>query len=137
MKVISIAGTCGKDAETRTTQKGDAMCNFSVAVDDGWGESKTTMWFDVTRWGKNAAGLAKILTKGTKVAVSGELTTREHNGKTYMQIRADSVTPQGSKQREPDGSRGSSQQSRGGYDDGGYNDDPADSIPFVSCDTIW
>lgn len=130
MKVIAIAGTCGKDAETRTTQKGDDVCSFSVAVNDGWGENKSTMWFDVTRWGKNAAGLSKILTKGTKVAVSGELTTREHNGKTYLQIRADSVTPQGGKQGG-DGSRGAPTGNKPIEDDWGSE------VPFASNAGIW
>lgn len=91
MKTITIAGNTGKDAEHKTTNASE-LCSFSVAVDDGWGDDKTTMWFDVTRWGKGADGLARTLRKGSKVAVSGELSTREHNGKTYLQVRADKVT---------------------------------------------
>jgi single-strand DNA-binding protein len=92
MKTITIAGNTGKDAEHKSTQAGQELCSFSVAVDDGFGDNKTTMWFDVTRWGKGADGLARVLRKGSKVAVSGELSTRVHDGKTYLQVRADKVT---------------------------------------------
>lgn len=92
MKHISIAGNVGRDAECKSTQNGDQFATFSVAVDDGYGDNKTTMWFDVTRWGKGAEGLARTLRKGSKVCVSGELSTRVHDGKTYLQVRADRVT---------------------------------------------
>lgn len=117
MKTLCAAGTVGKDAETRTTQGGDAVCNFSLAVDDGFGESKGTIWFDVTRWGKGAAGLANVLVKGSRVAVSGDLTRKDVNGKTYLQIRADKVTilstPQGGQKQERSG--GNSRQSAADY----------------------
>jgi single-strand DNA-binding protein len=63
-----------------------------VAVSVGYGENKQTVWVDVTKWGKGAQGLAGILKKGSRVAVSGEMSMREYNGKTYVQCRADNVT---------------------------------------------
>lgn len=95
MKNIAIAGNLGRDAEFKTTQSGKELCSFSVAVDDGFGEDKGTIWFDVTKWGKGTEGLSRILRKGSKVAVSGELSTREYEGKTYLQVRANDVTIQG------------------------------------------
>lgn len=102
MKTITIAGNIGKDAITRTTQTGDSVTGWTVAVEDRAGQEKRTIWFDCTLWGKRGEGLAQYLTKGGKVAVSGELSTREHDGKTYITIRADQVTLMGSK---PDGER--------------------------------
>lgn len=95
MQIANIAGNIGKDAELKSTNGGDQFCKFSVAVSTGWGDKKATTWWDVTRWGKGADKLAGFLTKGTKVSVSGEISTREHEGKTYLQIRADHVTIQG------------------------------------------
>lgn len=89
---LSLAGNLGRDAEYKQTQSGQEICSFSVGVSVGFGEKKSTVWVDVTRWGKGAKGLADILRKGSKVAVSGELSTREYNEKTYLQCRADSVT---------------------------------------------
>lgn len=120
---VALAGNLGRDAEHKTTQSGQELCSFAVAVNVGFGENKSTVWVDCTRWGKGAGGLAGILRKGSKVAVCGELSTREHNGKTYLQCRADNVTVQGTPGDAPR-SDDPAKQSAGGWAD----DD--DSIPF-------
>ena len=99
---LSLAGSLGRDAEYKESQNGKGRCQFSVAVNVGFGDKKVTHWIDVTRWGEGSRGLANILRKGSKVAVTGELSTREHNGKTYLQCRADKVTVLGtSGERKP------------------------------------
>lgn len=131
MQTITIAGTTGKDAEFKTTQSGAELCSTSVAVNGFANGEKTTTWYDVTSWGKGSEGLARVLLKGSKIACVGEFSTREHNGKTYLQVRTNGVTilgtPDGGKsdqRREPDGSRGRAQtQSH-------MDDDLDDSIPF-------
>lgn len=132
MQIANIAGNVGKDAELKTTQGGDQFCRFSVAVSTGWGDKKATTWWDVTRWGKGADKLARFLTKGAKVAVSGEISTREHDGKTYLQIRADHVTLQGDAAGA--GNRGDDRQQpqqRGqSNSQGGFGDDLDDDCPF-------
>lgn len=89
---LSFAGNVGRDAAHKTTQSGQELCSFPVAITIGYGENKSTVWVDVTKWGKGSEGLARILRKGSKVAVSGELSTREYDGKTYLQCRANDVT---------------------------------------------
>lgn len=136
MKVIAIAGGVGKDAEHRTAGNGE-VCSFSVAVTEGWGDNKKTVWFDVSRWGKGAPGLANTLVKGSRVAVSGEFSTREHNGKTYLQVRADNVTILSTpntgetkeQRREPDGSRGGKAQE--------WGEELSDDIPFITNRSIY
>ena len=96
--VATAAGNLGKDAEYKVSQDGKGRCTFSVATTSGYGDNKVTTWVDVTRFGAGAEGLSKLLTKGTKVTAIGELSTREHNGKTYVQMRADHVILQGGKQ---------------------------------------
>lgn len=95
MKQITIAGNIGKDAVTRTTGQGDSVTVWTVAVEDRSGREKTTLWFDCTLWGKRGDTLAQYLTKGSRVAVAGDLSKREHEGKTYLTIRADQVTLMG------------------------------------------
>lgn len=97
MLQLSLAGRAGKDAQHRQTQGGDDLCQFSVAAEVGFGDRKQTLWIDVTKWGKGARSLAGFIRKGDPVAVTGELSTREHDGKTYLQVRADRVTLLGSK----------------------------------------
>lgn len=109
MKSIVIAGNIGKSAELRSTGNGDKVAGFTVAVDDGFGDKKRTLWFDVSIWGKRAETLAPMLTKGGKVCVSGDFSTREHDGKTYLTVRAAEVTLMSARQ---DGDRGEARQER-------------------------
>lgn len=95
MKTVTIAGNVGKDALTRTTQAGDKVTSFSVAVEERNGTEKRTIWFDCSLWGKRGETLAQYLTKGGKVVVTGDLSTREHEGKTYLTVRANDVTLMG------------------------------------------
>lgn len=132
MKSITIAGNIGKDAVTRTTPNGEKVTSWSVAVEERNGQDRRSIWFDCTLWGKRGESLAQYLTKGGKVAVSGELSTRDHEGKTYLTIRVEQVTLQGGK---PDGERQERSQQSSGYGAGGSansgRSDMDDEIPFA------
>jgi single-strand DNA-binding protein len=99
MKIITIAGTIGRDAEVRRTQNGDAIAGWSVAVNSREGGQEQTTWFDCSLFGKRGEALAPYLRKGGKVTVCGEFSTREHGGKTYLQVRVSDVTLQGDSNR--------------------------------------
>lgn len=127
MKNITIAGGITRDAELRTAGS-DKVLGFSVAVSEGFGDKKRTLYFDCNLWGKRGETLASMLTKGSKVAVAGDLSTREHNGKTYLTIRANEVTLMGGGQRNDDAGQGyGGGQSSGGY---GAGADDSDDLPF-------
>lgn len=136
MKTIVISGNIGKDAETRNLQGGaDTVTSFNVAVEDRQGKEKSTLWFTCSIWGKRGDALAQYLTKGSKVSVSGDLSTREHEGKTYLQIRADQVTLMGGgKERDAGGDdyQPSRAKPTGGAPAGGYGADLGmDEVPFL------
>ena len=98
MKAITIAGRLTKESEVKTGGMDKAQfVTFSVAVDDGYGAKKTTMFFDCSYFGKRALGVQPYLNKGTSLTVSGELTHREYNGKTYLGVRVNDLTLQGGK----------------------------------------
>ena len=125
MKQICIAGNVGKPAETRTTQGGASVTSFSIAVGGYENGEKTTTWFDVSMWGKRGEAVAQFATKGAKMTVTGDLSTREYEGKTYLQVKADNFTPQGGGQQQ------GSQQSQGdGYGAPAQGFDDSGEIPF-------
>ena len=97
MIAITVAGNVGKDAVLRETQ-GDPVLNFSVASTSHVGREKVTQWVDVSVWGKRSQALAELITKGSKVTVIGQGSLTEHNGKTYIKVRAFDVELQGSAQ---------------------------------------
>lgn len=132
MKQIAIAGRIGKAPELRRTQQGDPVLSFSVAVDDGYGQNKSTMWFDCSVWGKRAEALEPHLAKGGAVTIIGDLGRREHDGKTYLTVRVSELTMQGGGEREQPAPK-PRQQSLYDRDDarthGGR--DLSDDIPFA------
>lgn len=125
MKQITISGNVGKDAETRTTQGGDTVTSWSVAVKDRATKDGATVWFDCSMWGKRGETLAQFIGKGSAISVSGDLGMREHNGKTYLTVRADQVTLLGGKDRG-----GEKTGNDGGGSSGGGRGDLDDEIPF-------
>lgn len=99
MNNFNFTGNLGNDC--RQGQAGQtAVVNFSVAVKSGYGQNEQTVWVDCALFGNRATALASYLTKGQTVAVSGELGTREHNGKTYITCKVNDVTLVGSKPQQ-------------------------------------
>ena len=80
MNTATFAGRLGRDADLRDTGK-DSVCNFSVAVDVGWGDKKRTLWIGCSLWGERAKKLSQYLTKGTSVTVSGDVDLRTYEKK--------------------------------------------------------
>jgi len=116
MKNITIAGNIGKNAEVREAGQ-NKVTGWTVAVDDGFGDKKTTIWFDCNWWGTRGEKVAQYIQKGGKITVSGELSTREYEGKTYLTVNVNDVTLQ---------SKAEGGQS-GGYGGGGYDQSPGGS----------
>lgn len=133
MKAIVIAGRLTKDAQLRTTQNGDKIASFSVAVDDGYGQNKGTLFFDCSLWGKRGDNLSPLLTKGKPVTVSGDLGIREYEGKTYLTILVNDLDLQGGKPQDSGGSSGGYDQPRNGAPAGGGRSDFDEDLPFAPC----
>lgn len=103
MNNITIAGNLGKDCELRFLQNGDPVATFSVA--DSQGKDKHTIWWNCSLFGKRGESLAKYLTKGQQVTVSGtvserEWTDKDGNKRKAMDIRVADVALQGGKRDE-------------------------------------
>lgn len=77
-KVFEI-GRLARDPEVRYTQSGKAVCTFTIAVDDGYGEHKKAYFLPVVVWNKPAETCGNSLHKGSKVAITGKLTTRQYD----------------------------------------------------------
>ena len=77
-----IIGNLGRDPEMRYTPNGQAVTQFTVAVnrnfrgqDGEWQEE--TEWFRVVAWGQTGERAAENLRKGNKVYVEGRIQTRQ------------------------------------------------------------
>jgi single-strand DNA-binding protein len=131
---VFLAGNLGRDAELKDVN-GTPLASFSVAVTQRIKREKVTTWIGCALFGARAPALATFLTKGTRVAVAGELTTRtsEKNGKTYLECRVDDVTLLGGG-GEGGGQRSNRPAAPPDDDQGSYGAAPAggdDDIPFI------
>ena len=130
MNTISFTGNLGKDCRTGSIPSGGAVCNFAVAVKSGYGDKEQTLWIDCALWGKRAEGkLPDYLVKGCQVAVSGELGSREHEGKTYLTCRINSLDLIGGRS-EASNAKSSAAPKANNAPAQGFDDDLEDDIPF-------
>ena len=81
-KVILI-GNLGRDPETRYSQGGSAVTNFSVATSESWRDRATgenqerTEWHNVVCFARLAEIAGEYLRKGSKVYIEGSLRTSQ------------------------------------------------------------
>lgn len=81
MNSITVHGRLAADSELRYTPAGDAILNFRVADDVGFGEKKSTNWWACSLFGKRGETLAPMLLKGQQVVVFGMAQMREWTNK--------------------------------------------------------
>lgn len=80
MNKVYLIGNLTRDPETRTTQSGVTVCNFSIAVNrrmrsDGQQDAD---FFNIVAWRQLGELCAKYLAKGKKCAVCGSIQTRTY-----------------------------------------------------------
>ncbi|MCF7927905.1 MAG: single-stranded DNA-binding protein [Spirochaetales bacterium] len=74
---VVLIGNLTRDAELKYTSGGTAICKFSIANNrrrkqgDDWIDEVN--YFDFVMFGRRAEGVSRYLSKGTRVAVEGQL----------------------------------------------------------------
>lgn len=101
MNKTFIIGNLTRDPELRTTQQGNSVCNFTVAVNrrhanNAEAGQPEADYFKVTAWRQLGENCARYLAKGRKVAVVGTVSTSAYvgnDGQAYanLELRADEV----------------------------------------------
>ena len=76
MNICLFAGRLTADAKERFTPGGKSVANFSLAVDSGYGDKKTTVFLNCVLWER--AKLVPHLLKGKPIIISGEYTERKY-----------------------------------------------------------
>lgn len=96
---IVVMGRMARDPELRRTGKGDAVANFTLAVERDFAAQsgeKEVDFIDCVAWRKTAEFVSKFFTKGKMAAVSGRLELRrwadkDGNKRTSAEINATNV----------------------------------------------
>ena len=71
---VRMAGRLTRDADLKYTQSGMALVKNSIAVDRGFGEKKTTEFYEIKAWKEKAEKFASQMRKGIAVIINGSLT---------------------------------------------------------------
>ena len=89
---LILAGNVGGEPAMRFTPAGKAVTSFSVAVMDGFGDKKHTIWFRVSAWDKLAETCNQYLHKGSKVLIEGRLMADKDTGNPRIFTRQDGTS---------------------------------------------
>lgn len=114
LNVVAIMGRLVADPELRTTQNGNNVCSFRIACDRNYvqqGQERQADFIDIVAWRGQAEFVSKHFQKGSMVAVTGSLQSRNYkdkngNSRTAVEVLADQINFAGPKkaQQVDDGS---------------------------------
>ena len=112
---LTLVGRLGTDPELRYTPDGTPVCNFSLAIDQGFGDNKKTIWFKITCWRKTGEIANQYLAKGDTVAIQGSVdvdtyTTQSGEARANLVVNANHLREH--PRQEPASQRTSSSRSR-------------------------
>ena len=70
---VILVGRLTRSPEQKYLADNTPLCNFGLAVADGYGDKKKTMFVDVTVWDKASEACAQYLDKGSSVLVGRQV----------------------------------------------------------------
>ena len=103
-----IMGRLTAEPELRTTNNGQSVTSFTVAVDRSYtkpGEERQTDFINVVAWRQTAEFVNRYFHKGSMIAVQGSIQTRNYddkngNRRTAVEIIAEKVSFCGEKKEQ-------------------------------------
>lgn len=95
MNSINLTGNICNDLELKSTPSGKSVLSLNLAVKRPFTKD-TTDFIPLVVWEKNADYLSRYGKKGSRIAVSGKLTTRKYqdkdgNNRTAFEVVCDTV----------------------------------------------
>lgn len=121
---VILMGRLVADPELKTTTSGISVTSFRIAVDRSYvkaGEQRQADFFDVVAWRSSAEFVCRNFSKGSLIAVDGQLQSRQYQTKdgqnrTAIEVVADNVSFTGERRDSSAGTYG-----------GGYNQAPVNT----------
>lgn len=85
----TLTGNLGRDPDFQTTQSGQMVAKFSLAVRQPkkQGQDQPPFWVKVEVWGKQAEYVANFLKKGASVCVTGQVAEESWNDKNTGELK--------------------------------------------------
>jgi single-strand DNA-binding protein len=82
----TVTGNIGRDPDFQTTQSGQMVAKFSLAVRQQKKDAPA-FWVKVEVWGKQAEYVSNYLRKGASVCVTGQVAEEQWNDKTTGELK--------------------------------------------------
>ena len=148
---VVLMGRMVADPELKQTNTGISVTSFRIAVDRSYvkaGAERQADFFDIVAWRSSAEFVCRNFSKGSLIAIDGQLqsrnfTTKDGFNRTAIEVVADNVSFTGERRDSgdyrPNGSQIRRSADEGGSQDrGGYADNVAgaqrmpydDELPF-------
>ena len=97
---VVLMGRLVADPELKTTNTGISVTSFRIAVDRSYvkaGAERQADFFDIVAWRSSAEFVCRNFTKGSLIAVDGQLQSRQYQTKdgqnrTAIEVVADNVS---------------------------------------------
>lgn len=87
-----ITGRLTRDPqEGKATGSGAVPVDFTVAVEEGFGDRKSVHYYNCTAWNKLGANVLKFQKKGSLVHVVGKMLSSKTEDRIFWKLRADDV----------------------------------------------
>ena len=93
-----LSGRLTADPEMKTTQNGNSVCSFTIAVDrrHKQGEERQADFINIVAWRQTAEFVSKYFSKGSMIGIEGSIQTRKYtdkdgNNRTAFEIIANNV----------------------------------------------
>ena len=137
LNVVAIMGRLVADPTLRQTQSGKDVASFTIACDRNRKDAPAD-FIPVTAWDKTADFVSRYFSKGSMIAVTGRLQSRNYqdkngNNRTAIEIVAQNVSFCGEKKQETKPFQPANENAlnfaQGGNDDFAPVED-ADDLPF-------
>ena len=121
----------GKDAELKQAGQTEILSLYA-AYDVGFGDKKKAQWIGLTMFGKRAAQVAGMMTKGTLImATMDEVQVEEYNGKSYLKAKLIEFKFAGGKKSDSQDSEPAPRQQRAAPQPASVDDfDDGSDLPF-------
>lgn len=121
----------GKDAELKHAGQTEILSLYA-AYDVGFGDKKKAQWIGLTMFGKRAAQVAGMMTKGTLImATMDEIQVEEYNGKSYLKAKLVEFKFAGGKKQDSQDSEPAPRQQRAAPQPAPVDDfDDGSDLPF-------
>jgi single-strand DNA-binding protein len=85
MNHVSLIGRLTRDPDVRSTQNGEQVARYTLAVDRS-SKDKSADFISCVTFGKAAEFAAKYLTKGLKIGVEGRIQTGSYTNKDGQKV---------------------------------------------------